>query len=109
MIKETRAVCLLGMTFILIGCAPTAYVVGTTNQPIQYTYAPGYNPPQVAYPDVPVDADTSIDSPEVIQQEQEINAINDALAIKEKQDEAARQQAIQLQLNALPTLQYQRN
>ncbi|PWY54540.1 hypothetical protein DGG96_11580 [Legionella qingyii] len=105
MIKVTCTVSLLGMMFILIGCAPTAYVVGTTNQPIQYTYAPGYNPPQVAYPDVPVDANTSIDSAEVVQQEHKINAINDSIAIKEKQDEAARRQAIQLQLNALPKIQ----
>ncbi|QMT59334.1 hypothetical protein [Legionella sp. PC997] len=109
MIKKPWIVSLLGIAFILTGCAPTAYVVGTTYQPIHYTYAPGYNPPQVAYPDVPVDADTSLDSPEIIQQETELNAINDALAIKEKEDEAARQQAIQLQMNALPKLQYQEN
>ncbi|KTD13648.1 hypothetical protein Lgra_0783 [Legionella gratiana] len=42
----------------LTSCVSTATVVGTSYVPIHYTYAPGYNPPQVLYPDVPTDIDT---------------------------------------------------
>ncbi|AWN73347.1 hypothetical protein LEAN103870_09765 [Legionella anisa] len=93
MIKVTYFIS-LGMILILTGCGqPSAYVVGTTYQPMHYTYAPGYNPPQVAYPDVPTDADTSIDSEAVIEQEHAINATNDSIAAQQ-QKEAAQQQVI---------------
>lgn len=104
MIKVTCFIS-LGMMFLLTGCGtPSAYVVGTTYEPIHYTYAPGYNPPQVAYPDVPIDANTSLDSEAVVQQEEAINTMNDAVAVAQQQKEAAQQQAIIQQLNALPNL-----
>lgn len=102
MIKLTCTVSLLGTLLFLTGCAPSASVVGTSNPPINYTYAPGYNPPQAAYPDVQLDANTSIDSDAIIQQENTINAMNDSIAATQQQNEAIRQQVIQQQLNALP-------
>ncbi len=104
MIKVTCAISLLGTILFLTGCAPSASVVGTSNPPINYTYAPGYNPPQAAYPDVHLDANTSIDSDAIIQQENAINTMNDSIAATQQQNEAGRQQAIQQQLNALPNL-----
>ncbi|MCW8409739.1 hypothetical protein OQJ13_12240 [Legionella sp. PATHC035] len=101
MLKTTGSISLLGTILILAGCAPTAYVVGTSNPPANYTFAPGYNPPQAAYPDVPLDANTSIDSPAIVQQEDAINAMNDSIAAAQQQNEAAQQQAIQLQLNSM--------
>ncbi|KTD57999.1 hypothetical protein Lsai_1521 [Legionella sainthelensi] len=59
MIKIIFSGGLLGiMLSFLVGCAPTATVIGTSYVPINYTYAPGYNPPQVVYPDVSTDTDT---------------------------------------------------
>lgn len=59
MIKMIFSCGLLGiMLSSLVGCVPTATVIGTSYVPIHYTYAPGYNPPQVVYPDVPTDTDT---------------------------------------------------
>lgn len=101
MLKATCSIGLLGTILILTGCAPTASVVGTNYQPINYTYAPGYNPPQVAYPDVPVDANTSIDSEAIIQQENAINTMNDSIVAAQMQNEAAQQQTILL-LNTPP-------
>ncbi|HHF7367175.1 TPA: hypothetical protein ACPSKY_002301 [Legionella bozemanae] len=104
MIKVTCFIS-LGMILLLTGCGtPSAYVVGTTYEPIHYTYAPGYNPQQVAYPDVPVDANTSIDSEAVVEQENAINAMNDSIAAAQQQKEAAQQQVIIQQFNALPSL-----
>ncbi|KTD73893.1 hypothetical protein [Legionella tucsonensis] len=95
MIKVTYFIS-LGMILILTGCGqPSAYVVGTTYQPIHYTYAPGYNPPQVAYPDVPTDANTSLDSEAVIEQEHTINAINDSIAVRQQEEEVERQVIMQ--------------
>ena len=104
MIKTTCSMCLLGTMLILNGCAPTSYVVGTSNPPANYTFTRGYNPPQAAYPDVPLDANTSIDSNAIVQQENAINAMNDSIAITQQQNAAAQQQAIQQQMNimALP-------
>ncbi|KTC89441.1 hypothetical protein OQJ18_09320 [Fluoribacter dumoffii] len=104
MLKAICSIGLLEMMLVLTGCAPTAYVVGTVNQPIKYTYAPGFNPPQAAYPDVPVDANTSIDTPAIVQQENAINEMNDTMAIVQQQNQAAQQQAIEQQLNAMTLL-----
>lgn len=52
---------LFGITLSLIGCMPTATAVGTSNVPIHYTYTPGYEPPQVVYPDVATDTDENVD------------------------------------------------
>ncbi|MCW8386763.1 hypothetical protein OQJ15_10630 [Fluoribacter dumoffii] len=100
MLKAICSIGLLEMMLVLTGCAPTAYVVGTVNQPIKYTYAP----PQAAYPDVPVDANTSIDTPAIVQQENAINEMNDTMAIVQQQNQAAQQQAIEQQLNAMTLL-----
>lgn len=66
MIKTIFSLGLLGIILLLTSCIPTAVVVGTSYEPIHYTYAPGFNPPQVAYPDVPTDIGTSIEEPVIV-------------------------------------------
>lgn len=99
MIKITYSIGLSSL-LLLSGCAPTASIVGTNYQPIHYTYAAGYNPPQVAYPDVPVDANTSLDSEAIVQQEYAINEMNDSIAAAQQQNEAT-QASVMLQLNTV--------
>ena len=104
MIKTALSIGFLGTILALTSCAPTAYVIGTSNPPINYTYAPGYNPPQVAYPDVPTDANTNIDNAATIQQEKAINEMHDSIAAHQAEQElyeAAEQQAILLQFNSM--------
>lgn len=103
MIIKKMLIGLLGI-ILLSACTPTASVIGISNTPIHYTYAPGYSPPQSIYP-VPTDANTNIDNSSTIEKEIIINEDHDSLAAEQKQKEAAELQAIQRKLNSIIILQ----
>jgi hypothetical protein len=102
MIKRTCAY--LGTVLILTGCGPTATMVSTTNYPTSYKFAPGYNPPQTAYPEAQIDAVTTIDTPQRIEYERKVNAANDAAVVTEQQNEILEFQMIQQRMRAAPVL-----
>ncbi len=56
--KTILSISLIGILFFSTSSVLAIPIVIILNPPRTCTYTPGYNPPQVAYPDVPTDADT---------------------------------------------------
>ncbi|CAM2866259.1 Uncharacterised protein [Legionella steigerwaltii] len=87
--------CILGLTLMQAGCVT---VQGTTSNSAYSTasYDDSSNEPSP-----PIDNSAS-DTSAMIQQQNDINAMNASMAAAEQQNEAAQQQTLQTEINAMP-------